>query len=243
MKRLALALSFVAAVALADTKLRMNNADVGAIQVINCQLDGGLTCQRDAGVVGNFQVAIATSTTRGGVEPGTAQTWTGQKTFGNGAQDTCVAHASLTACSSPNAGLHQCCSTHSNAQVWCNGTSNVELTGSSSFTTITITSYLGLYYSLTGYIGTATLPYAYTVTGASGFISAGTGAGSINMRYTDGTNNCDCSIDCDTDVTSLTCSGNCTYAANTLTIIAPNSDTCTTPPTIRSPLIFSGVRL
>lgn len=243
MKRLVLVpLLLAVCVAHADIPFRVDNANVGPISVINLVKDGGLTGQRDSGIVAMLECAIGGTTTRGCVEPGTAQSFTGQKTFGNGAQDTCVAHASLTACSSPNAGLHQCCSTHSNAQVWCNGTTNLETTGSTSYATLGVITNYGLLSSLSGYLWAAQLPYAYAVTGLSGFIASGTGAGSLSLRFTDGTNICDCAVDCDTDQSAYTCAGNCSYAANTLVIALPTSDTCTTPPTLRSPLTIAGTR-
>jgi hypothetical protein len=241
MNRLALAvLLLVGSLALADELLKHAGTNVGPINAINCLADGGLACTRSSSAVGSIQCLGATATEPGCVTP-SAQTFAGQKSFGNGAQVSCVAHGSLTACSGGNAGLEQCCSTHA-ALVFCNGTSNVELNGTSAPVTLASFHYDRLFFGLSGYAGNITLPYAYTVTAVNGAIAAGTGAGSINLRFTDGVNNCDCAVDCDSDQTSITCTGNCTYAASSLVLVTPNTDGCTTPPTIRGGLTVVGTK-
>jgi hypothetical protein len=240
MKRLFLLLVVPIAVC-ASTTFRVDNAGGGPVDTLNLVKDGGLTGHRDAGMVGMLECAVGGTTTRGCIEPGTAQSFSGQKTFGNGTQDTCVAHASLTACSSPNAGLHQCCSTHGNAEVWCNGTSNVELTGSSSYVSFPPLYVNGLLGSHLLILDAWNLPFAYTVTGLSGFVAAGAGT-TQTLRFTDGTNNCDCSIDCTAGGTHFTCSGNCSYAASTLVVSSVVSDGCTTPPTAKGLLVPEGYR-
>lgn len=240
MKRLALAALFVAAVALADTDFRVDNVKVGNVSALNLVKDGGLWGQRDGGVVAMLECAVAGTTTRGCVEPAD-QSWTGPKRIAGGTQDVCVVHASLTACNAGNAGLHQCCSTHSNAEVWCNGASNVELSGSSSYTQFPPIYVNGLLGSHLFYLSAWTLPFAYTITSVSGFIAPGVGT-TQTLRFTDTVNNCDCSIDCTTGNISA-CSGNCTYAASTVVIPFITSDGCTTPTTVKGLLVPAGYRL
>jgi len=241
MKKLSLlVVVLLAGLALADVNFYVDNVKQQPVLGLSLAKDGGLTGHRDAGAIAMLSCASANAYTKGCVDV-SAQTFTGQKTFSNGEQVTCVAHASLTACNSGNAGLHQCCSGHGNALVHCNGTTNIELNGSSGASMILPPVYVnGLLHLGTGLpIAGFTVPFAYTVTGITGFIGAGTGAGSINLRFNDGTNACDCAVDCDTDQSTFTCSGNCTYAASTLVVISPTGS-CTTPPTVKGMLYPMG---
>jgi hypothetical protein len=224
------------------TNLRVDNAQVTApayFDHLNLVKDGGLTGHRDAGSVANVECALATPYTRGCVEPAD-QSWTGPKRIAGGVQPVCVTHASLTACSAGNAGLHQCCSTHSNALVHCNGSSNIELTGSSSFQFFPAFYVNGLLHAGLLFLGAWQLPYAFTITGVSGFVAPGVGT-TQTLRITDGTNNCDCSIDC-AGGTHFACSGNCTYVASTLVAATITSDGCTTPTTAKGLLTPEGYR-
>lgn len=244
MNRLAaLALVVLATSSLADVNLKMAGADAGVVRDLNCGADGGLSCVKVAGSRGDLRCLGATATEPGCLLPNVAQTTSGQKTFANGAQDTCVAHGSLTACNAGNAGLHQCCSTHGGAQVWCNGTVNIELSGTTSYSILPGLYINGILHGGLLVIASETLPYAYTLTNISGFIAAGSGAGTLTLRRSDGVNLCECSVDCDSDLLNLTCSGNCTYAANTQTITAVTNDTCTSPPTVKGILFPAGYRL
>lgn len=236
-----LVLLLLAPLVLSDVELRQGNVKIGPVRAIDCKSDGGFYCTRDAGEeIGRLSCASATASEPGCVTP-SAQSWAGTKTLTGDMRLVGHVHGSLSACAAGTKGTWQTCTTH-NAPVFCNGTTNLELTGSNSYVTLGGASYIGLFYSLTGFLGALNLPYAYTVTNMSGYVAAGTGAGSINLLLTDGTNLCTCAIDCDTDQSSYTCTGNCTYAASTLVAFGPASDTCTTPPTIRSPLILSGYK-
>lgn len=240
MKRFALVTLLLASVAGADVVLRMDNATVGPVQYLNCEKDAGLSCTRDAGAVGFLDCAVGTPSTRGCVEPAD-QSWTGPKRIAGGTQDVCVAHASLTACSSPNAGLEQCCSTHGNAEVWCNGTTNVELTGTTASVTLPPIYVNGLLGAHLAFLSSWSLPYPYTITSVSGYIMAGVGT-TQTLRFSDGANFCDCPIDCSAGATNLTCSGNCSYATSTQVAAIITSDGCTTPTTAKGMLTPAGYR-
>lgn len=225
----------------ADTGVRTGNDGAFLpVRDLECQADGGLTCFRDAGTsTGVLRCSSATATEPGCITP-SAQSFAGAKTWNARQRIVGVAHGSLTACSSGEKGTWQTCTTD-NAPVFCNGTTNIELTGPSSRVTLASLPVNRMFHALNGYPGAFTLPYDYTITTASGII--GTGAGTtINLRFSDGTNNCDCSINCVTGAISA-CTGNCTYAASTQVVAAPNSDGCTTPITIWGDLTVAGYRL
>lgn len=239
MKRFAvITVLFGAFFVFADTKLKSADVDVGAIVALNCAPDAGLLCTRDAGSVGNLRCNAATATEPGCVTP-SDQAWAGKKSFTDRTRLVCKAHASLTACSSGEKGTWQTCCDH-NAPVFCNGTSNTELLGATSYQEFPPIYVNGLLHSGLLYLGAWTLPYAYTITNVSGFIAAGAGT-TQNLRFTDGTNNCDCTIDC-TGATALTCSGNCSYAANTTVAPLITADGCTTPTTVKGLLVPEGYR-
>lgn len=243
MKRLlVIAFGLAACLVWADTKWRNGNTtDLGFVTTVNCVKDGGLLCTRDAGSIGDIRCMNATATETGCVTPGD-QTWAGKKALSDRAQLVCKAHASLTACAAGEKGTWQSCCTH-NAPVYCNGTTNIELTGAGSLWTLSPIYVNGLLHSGLFVIGTFTLPYQFTVTQVSGFIAAGTGAGSMNIRYSDGSSFCDCAVDCDSDSSAVTCTGNCTYAASSLIIVQINSDTCSSPPTVKGLLTTAGYKL
>lgn len=227
-------------VVLADVGFREGLTYIGPVRDINCAADGGLYCTRDAGVaIGNLQCLSATTTEPGCVTP-SAQSWSGTKTFNGDTRLVGHAHASLTACSSGVKGLWQTCTTH-NAPVFCNGTSNVELLGATSFQLLPAIYVNGLLHSNLSILGAWALPYSYTITNVSGFVGAGAGT-TQNLRFSDGTNFCDCSIDCTAGGTNFTCSGNCTYAASALVVSAITSDGCTTPTTVKGVLTPAGYR-
>lgn len=220
----------------------MNNAGtyVGGVKDINCVADGGLWCARDAGTaMGQISCSPASSVETGCVTPG-AQTWAGTKTLSGDVRLIGHVHGSLTACSSGVKGTWQTCTTH-NAPVFCNGTSNVEMLGSNSLETFPGIYVNGLLGSHLFYVSAWTLPYAYTITSVSGLISAGAGT-TQTLRFTDGVNNCDCSIDCTLGATNLSCTGNCTFAASTGVVSAIVSDGCTTPTTVKGILTPAGYR-
>lgn len=240
MKRLALLVALLTAcVALAETVFAQGDVKIGPISTLSCRADGGLLCWRDAGMVGEVQCNAASSAETGCVTPGT-QTMAGNKTWTGDQRIVGHAHASLTACSSGLKGTWQTCTDH-NAPVFCNGTANVELLGVNSIEAFPPIYVNGLLHSNLFYLSAWTLPYAYTVTNVSGFVAAGAGT-TQNLRFTDGTNNCDCSIDCTTGGSNFTCTGNCSYAASTLVVGIITSDGCTTPTTVKGLLTPAGYR-
>jgi hypothetical protein len=245
MKKLAIAaLLFGSCVALADIGFRQEGSVSVAVRDIACGIDGGLLCTRDAGTtVGVLRCAAASATEPGCVVPGDQAMPSGKKTWNGRQRIVGVTHASLTACSNGEKGTWQTCTTH-NAPVFCNGTVNIELAGSTQLDAFPPVYVNGLLHSGLFVLGTFTLPYAFTITQTSGFIGAGTGvAVTQTLRYSDGTNFCDCAVDCDTDQSAVSCTGNCTYAANTLVIAVVVSDSCTTPPTVKGLLTPAGYKL
>jgi hypothetical protein len=242
MKLLKLALVLVPMAVLADVGWKDSKRYIGPVRDVECGVDGGLSCERDAGTpVGVLRCRSATAIEPGCVTP-SAQSFAGNKTWSGWQRLIGTTHASLTACSAGQKGTWQTCTTH-NAPVFCNGTSNIELTGSTDLTALPGVYVNGLFHSGLLVIGSFTLPFDFTITQTSGFIGAGTGAGSVLLRYSDATNLCDCAVDCDSDQTALACTGSCSYAANTLVIALVISDTCTTPPTVKGLLTPAGYRL
>jgi hypothetical protein len=227
------------ALVLADVGLRNGGTYMGPVRDIDCARDAGLTCFRDAGyAIGKISCNPATATETGCVTVG-AQTWAGSKSLTGDLQLVGHTHASLTACSSGLKGTWQTCTTH-NAPVFCDGTSNIEIAGSTSYQQFPPLYVNGLLHANLFFLSAWTLPYAYTITSVSGFIGAGAGT-TQTLRFTDGTNNCDCSIAC-TGATNLTCSGNCSFAASTGVYSEIVSDGCTSPPTVKGLLVPTGYR-
>lgn len=232
----------IAAAALAgDVRWKNGNTtDLGLVNQVNCVRDGGLLCTRDAGSIGDVRCMAGSATETGCVTPG-AQTFAGDKTFSGNPRIVGAAHGSLPACSAGAKGTWSTCTTH-NAPVFCNGTTNIELAGATSLTTLATLQVNRLVHGLNGYLGAFTLPYDFTVTTISGIILSGAGT-TMNLRVTDGAGtNCDCSVDCTTGTVSA-CTGNCTFTANTQVLATPNSDGCTTPITVFGALTVTGYKL
>lgn len=229
----------IAPLLLGDVGLKQGNTVIGPVRDISCANDGGLLCVRDAGTaIGALRCNSATATEPGCITPA-AQTMAGAKTWTGRQRLVGVAHGSLTACSSGEKGTWQTCATH-NSPVFCDGTTNHELLGANNLAVLPGFYVNGLLHARSLVLHTFTLPFAFTITQTSGFIGAGTGTGSLNIRYSDGSNYCDCPVDCDSDQLSVTCSGNCSYAASTTVIAAVSSDGCDTPPTIKGLLTPAG---
>lgn len=233
-------LALCSSVALADIPFRQAPGGTFLpVRDLECGADGGLLCIRDAGTATGVMRCNAASATEPGCVTPSSQTFAGDKTFTGDPRIVGHVHASLTACDSSHKGTWQTCTTHS-SPVFCNGTSNTELLGSTSYQEFPPIYVNGLLHSGLLYLGAWTLPYAYTITNVSGFIAAGAGT-TQNLRFTDGTNNCDCSIDC-AGATALTCSGNCSYVANTTVNPLITADGCTTPTTVKGLLVPEGYR-
>lgn len=245
MKRIVLlSLLFATAAIAGDVLLKNDNANLGPVTSINCLRDGGIGCARDAGSVGTLYCQSANPVSTGCITPG-AQTIGGVKSFASPIGLGNFAHGSLGVCS---AGQVAYCTTHGSV-TQCKDIGGgvfdwVDLNGSTGGG-VTIANLAGgrLFFSLAGYLGTFTAPFAYTITSAKGIVSPGTGVAAIvNLRITDGTNNCDCPVHCDTGVIDA-CAGNCTVlAANTQMLAVANSDGCTTPVTLRSDITLSGYK-
>lgn len=242
MKRLALlAVLFAAGVALAETVFANADVKIGPISTLSCRADGGLLCWRDAGMVGEIQCNAASATEPGCVTPSAQSFGSGLKTFTGDVRIVGHAHASLSACpAAVSKGTWQTCTDH-NAPVFCNGTANVELLGVNAIEAFPPIYVNGLLHSNLFYLSAWTLPYAYTVTNVSGFIAAGAGT-TQSLRFTDGVNSCDCSIDCTTGGSNFSCTGGCTFAASTLVVSIVTSDGCTTPTTVKGILTPAGYR-
>jgi hypothetical protein len=244
-----LALSLFASVALADVGLLNGGTVLGPVRDLDCQRDAGLTCLADAGVrVGKLRCNEATATEPGCVTP-SAQSFAGNKTLATGyLRVVGVAHASLTACAAGTKGMWQTCTTH-NAPVFCNGTSNLELGGTSAAEKVLAAVYVNGVPTLsplgqfTQY-GEVTLSSGgswVTMNAIAGDWYAGTGSGSLTFRVHDGSNNCDCAIDCDVPLARSTCSGNCAFAASATVAIFVLSSACTTAPVAIGNLHLMGV--
>lgn len=240
MKRLAaLAALLAAGVALAETVFANADVKIGPISTLSCRSDGGLLCWRDAGMIGEIQCNSATATEPGCITP-SAQTYAGNKTFTGDVRIVGHAHADLSACAAGQKGTWQTCTTHS-APVFCNGTANVELLGVNAVEAFPPIYVNGLLHANLTFLSAWTLPYAYTVTNVSGFIAPGAGT-TQNLRFTDGVNSCDCSIDCTTGGSNFSCAGNCTFAASTAVVSTISADGCTTPTTVKGVLTPAGYR-
>lgn len=245
MKKLfVIALLITGAAAIADTGLLNGGVTVGPVRNLDAALDGGLTASRASGSsTGQLRCASATADTPGCVNTG-AQTFAGAKTFTSPVRVGNYAHAALPGCL---AGQIAFCTTHGST-TQCKAIGGgvfdwVDDYGSSGGgMTLATLSGNRLFYSLSGYLGTFKLPFAYTITGVAAIVRSGTGAAAtIKIRFTDNVSNCDCAVHCDTGTIDA-CTGNCTYAANTTVVAAPNTDGCTTPPTFHSDLSVTGYK-
>jgi len=244
MRPLALFLLLVPLVVLADNGLRTGNSTPFLpVRDLECQRDGGLTCFRDAGTtIGALRCTAATATETGCVTP-SAQSWSGTKTQTTGGYRIVgSSHATLTACASGTKGLQQTCTTHS-ALVWCDGTTNLELVGSTSGEQV-LTS-VGVSGVPIGYYGAGQLSAggAWTVVNAvKALWVPGTGSGALSWIITDGiSNTCTCDVDCDVPGTRATCSGVCAFAAGTVLFYGAFATTCTTDPVVLGNLEVMGV--
>lgn len=176
--RTLLLLSLVADVALADISTQNNGTNVGTVTIIDAALDGGLQLARSSQTA-KLRCAVASPYTRGCVEPGD-QTFTGPKRTTGGTQNVCVAHGSLTACSAGNAGMHQCCSTHSNAAVYCDGATNREVGPQMLGFAFNTTASSALDSNTNGIAGG--IYQSFTITSFSGIYTAGTGTTAIQFE-------------------------------------------------------------
>lgn len=246
MRQLALLVLLVASCAVfADTGLRTgNSSSFLQVRELECAADAGLWCIRDAGTsIGKLSCVGATATETGCVTP-SAQTYAGTKTLTGDLRLVGHLHSALTACAAGQKGTLQTCTSHS-ALVYCNGTTNIELVGLGNTVELPPIYVNGLLHANLGYLATWNLPFSYTITGVSGSIAAGAGT-TQTLRFTDGVNNCDCSIDCTVGTSSgaspLICAGNCTFAASTQVAPLITADGCTTPTTARGELHPAGYR-
>jgi hypothetical protein len=243
MKRLALFVFVVASCAVfADTGLRTgNSSSFISVRDLECQRDAGLLCSRDAGThTGLLRCASASATEPGCVNT-TTQAFIGAKTWNGRQRIVGVAHASLTACSSGEKGTWQTCTTH-NSPVFCDGTDNHELLGSSSDEEVLAAVYVNGYFP-PYWFGGVTLPSTagWTLNAVSGFLGAGAGTGSLTLTVSDLINTCTCSIDCDSPTGRTACSGSCSWAASSNLLVLRSSSTCTKDPSVAGNLYLMGV--
>lgn len=212
MKLLKLALLFVPLVVLADTGWRQGNASLGPVRDIDCTRDGGLWCSRDAGTqIGSIKCLGATATETGCVTPN-AQTLAGDKTLTGDLRLVGHVHASLTACDANHKGTRQTCTTH-NAEVFCNGTDNIETLGSASAEELLWPIYVNGIPG--GFFGAITLSSTSggTITSVMGSLAGGSGSGSATVSLTHSGGTCTCTIDCDAPASRNACTGNCSLSA------------------------------
>lgn len=216
-----LPLCLIAACALADVGLRQGGAYLGPVRDLNCAPDAGIVCARNtAAARGDVACASASTTSKGCLDPSAPQNLGGDKTWTGSQRVVGVAHGSLEACSSGTKGTWQTCTTH-NAPVFCNGTTNVELGGTSSAEQVLMSVFVdGI---PVGFMGASTLSGSGAVVNAiESTWAAGTttDGGVLTWRMTDGTNNCDCLVTCNAPTTRTPCAGNCSFASGvTLTPI------------------------
>lgn len=247
MKRLILLSLFVAPIALAQLGLRQGTGAAKQIRDLSCVSDGGLYCSRDAGsAIGGIRCVGATATETGCITPG-SQTIAGDKTLTGYLRMTGVAHGSLTACSGGVKNMMQGCTTHG-ALVWCDGTNNIEVTGTSAreqeLASIDVHGIPGI-----GALDAFVLPSSsgWTINALVGGWQAGTGSGTLRLYFSGAAGTCTCDIDCDNPSVRNACSGNCTYAAGDSVSFArvANSSTgvtaCTFDPSNRGGVHVMGV--
>ena len=241
MKRLAALLLVASCFAAADVGLKQGTTVIGPVRDISCVSDGGLYCSRDAGTaIGSIRCVGATATETGCVTP-SAQTFAGDKTFTGDPRIVGHVHGSLTACSSGVKGMWPTCTTH-NAPVFCDGTANQELIGSSGSEEVLLAWYVdGI---PVPFANSVTLDSAstWTINAVAGMWVAGTGSGSllITLVHTGGT--CTCTIDCDVPGARTACSGNCTVAASASLGMGRGTSTCTLDPRVVGNLHVMGTR-
>lgn len=229
--RLTAFLALLSSVALADVVLKNAGATVGPVTSINCSPDAGLTCVRDAGSVGTIRCNAASAVEPGCITPSSQTLGGGTKTFSGPVLLTPVAHASLVACSSGLKGQAQACSTH-NALVFCDGTNNIELNGTSGTERTLFSVYVnGI---PTGQFDANKLGSAAgaTVTAISTSWLSGTTSdgGVLTFRITDGSNNCDCAVSCSSPSARTSCSGSCSFAASATLTPQRQAGGCVTDP-------------
>lgn len=239
MKRVSALMLFVACAALADVGLKQGSAAIGPVRDISCASDGGLICTRtSASSRGNLFCNGATATEPGCVTP-SDQTWSGNKTTTGDVRLVGHAHSSLTACDASHKGNWQTCTTH-NAPVFCNGTSNVELAGSSAQETLLSSVYVnGI---PPGFLGgfTVASTASWTINAITGFWGAGTGSGTLPITIVGPAGTCTCAVDCDNPLGRTACTGTCTFSGGS-TLFLFNTSTCTKDPYVGGNLAMMGL--
>lgn len=213
--RVAAFLALLSSVALGDVVFKNAGVTKGPVTSINCAPDAGLYCARDAGSVGTISCSQATPTEPGCISP-SPQTFAGSKSFNDYVRLVGVAHGSLVACDGAHQNMAQGCTTHG-ALVWCNGTSNIENTGSSQIEQVLLSVFVdGVPTGIP--MGSTTLSGAgATVTAIQASWIAGLtlDAGVLTLQVSDGTNICACPVPCGNSLATprVPCSGSCTFAA------------------------------
>lgn len=225
--------------ALADIVLKNGGTTVGPVTSLNCSADAGVLCTRTTGSVGNLRCNAATAIEPGCVVP-SAQTLGGDKTWNGSQRIVGVVHGSLEACDGSHVGLKQTCSTH-NAEVFCNGSVNIEYTGPASTEKDFASVYVnGVPQTLMG--NSFTCQSACVVTAIEGTWVAGatSDGGTLVFRLTDGTNNCDCTQACDNPSARCIPTGTCSFAAGVTVTPRRASTTCTMNPYVGGNLQVKG---
>lgn len=241
MKKASLLLLLAACAALADVGLKQGSTVIGPVRDISCASDGGLLCTRTTATSrGNLFCNGASATEPGCLLPDVAQTLSGDKSTTGNVRIIGHVHGSLTACDASHKGTWQTCTTH-NAPVFCNGTSNVELGGTTSAEQVLWSIHVdGV---PVGFMGATVLSGAGAVVNAiEGTWGSGTTSGTLTFRITDGVNNCDCPITCNAPTTRTACAGTCAFASGvTLTPIRASS-TCALDPVVIGNVQVMGTR-
>ena len=245
MKPLALIASLlVAPLVLADIGFRQGTTYIGPVRDIDCAHDGGLYCTRDAGIaIGRLRCVTASATEPGCITP-SDQTLAGTKTLTGDLRLVGHVHASLTACSSGVKGMWQTCTGH-NAPVFCDGTNNIELLGTSAPEEVLWPIYVnGVPVPFMGAI-TLSSSSSWTITSVMGWWGVGTGSGSFPITFVSSAGTCTCSIDCDVPGARTACTGNCTAPAsgNVFAFGAlSGTSTCTRDPYVGGNLLVMGTQ-
>lgn len=240
--RIALAVAlFVSCAVFADVLAQQNGTTLGPVRAVNCPADAGIVCSRTNGTPAeNLRCTTATSSEPGCLFPGVQTLPNGDKTFPSPVKISGVSHGSLEACDSSHLGTRQTCSTHG-AEVFCNGTTNIEYTGTASAEQVLGVIHVnGIPVAVMG--GSFQTPTsATTVTAIEGSWFAGTTSdgGTVLINLKNGGSTCTCTVPCASSAVRNTCSGTCTNlgAAATLT----SSSTCTTDPYVGGELLVKGV--
>jgi hypothetical protein len=240
MKRAATVVLLVASVAVADVIMKNAGNVAGPVTVIDCTSDGGVVCSRTASKgQGNVACASASTTEKGCLTPA-AQSLAGDKTWTGFQRITGVAHGSLVACDSGHKNMLQGCTTHG-APVWCDGTSNHELLGSSGSEQELRAVYVNGIPTLVMDWITISSGAGWTVSAVTGLWGAGSGAGSLPIRIAGASGTCSCNIDCDAPLKRSTCTGTCTFSAGDTLLVAKTEDGgCTTEPFVAGNLSIMG---